>query len=253
MHRNFALPAVIMLVRLSAGNAQPPLVFDVASVKWNKAAAAGERSASQENIESQPGSLTMRNVSLTACIKWAFEIGERQISGPGWLAVEKYDIAAKSATAASISQLRLMLRSLLAERFKLQAHRETKDIAVYALVVASSGPKLHIAEPGGNTNMRAENGGFVFRSTSMPQFADDLSSLIFMDRPVLDRTGLPGVFDFVLKFGESNAELKRATLQGDGPSIFTIIQEQTGVKLEPQKGPVEMLVIDHVEKVPVGN
>jgi uncharacterized protein (TIGR03435 family) len=115
------------------------------------------------------------------------------------------------------------------------------------------GPKLHKAEPGGNTDMRGENGSFVFRSTSMPQFAEDFSSLSQVDRPVLDRTGIPGVFDFNLKFGESNDEMKRALIAGDGASIFTIIQGQLGLKLEAQKEPVEMLIIDHAERAPTEN
>jgi uncharacterized protein (TIGR03435 family) len=141
----------------------------------------------------------------------------------------------------------------LAERFQFQVHRETKELPVYALVVTKTGPKLHTAEPGGNTEMRGDNGSFVFRSTSMPQFAANLSTLASVDRPVLDRTAIPGVFDFGLKFAESSLEMKRQTIQGDGPSIFTLIQEQLGLKLEAQKGPVEMLVIDHAERIPTGN
>src|SRR5580658_589565 len=101
--------------------------------------------------------------------------------------------------------------------------------------------------------MNGENGSFVFRATSMPQFAEDLSTLSQVDRPVLDRTGIPGVFDFNLKFGESNEEIKRAFRAGDGASIFTLIQEQLGMKLEARKGPIEMLVIDRVERAPSEN
>jgi hypothetical protein len=155
----------------------------------------------RESIDSVPGSLTIRNASMSSAS-----------SGPGW-----------------------------------------SELPVYALVTANSGPKLHKADPDGNTNMRGVNGSFVFRSASMPQFAENLSTLSQVDRPVLDRTGIPGAFDFNLKFGESNDEMKRALIAGDGPSIFTIIQEQLGLKLEARKGPVDMLVIDHVEKVPTGN
>jgi uncharacterized protein (TIGR03435 family) len=141
----------------------------------------------------------------------------------------------------------------LTDRFQLQFHRETKELPVYALVAAKSGPKLHKAEPGSNTSMQGENGAFVFQGTSMPQFAEDLSTLSQVDRPVLDRTGIPGVFDFNLKFGESNEEIKRAFIAGDGASIFTLIQEQLGMKLEARKGPIEMLVIDRVERAPSEN
>jgi uncharacterized protein (TIGR03435 family) len=167
--------------------------------------------------------------------------------------VEKYDITAKAAIPVHTDELPQMLRTLLAERFQLQFHRETKELPVYALVAAKSGPKFHKAEPDGNTSMQGENGAFVFRGTSMPQFAEDLATLSQVDPFVLDRTGIPGAFDFNLKFGESNDEMKRVLVTGDGPSIFTLIQEQLGLKLEARKGPVEMLVIDHVERVPTEN
>ncbi len=190
---------------------------------------------------------------MSSCIKWAYQMKDYQISGPAWLSEERYDITAKAADPTGTQQLRQMLQTLLANRLQLRIHRETKDLPVYALVVTKSGPKLHKAEPDSNTYMRGENGSFAFRGTSMPQFAEDLSTLRQVDRPVLDRTGIPGVFDFNLKFGESNDELKRALVAGDGPSIFTLIQEQLGLKLEARKGPVEMLVIVHVVRAPEEN
>jgi uncharacterized protein (TIGR03435 family) len=231
-------------------HAQSP-AFDVASVKSRNPAVA--ESSNRTSIDSAPGSLTIRNASLSECIKWAYLIRDYQISGPAWLMTEKYDITAKASGPAPLNQLRQMLRTLLTDRFQLQLHRETKELPVYELVAAKSGPKLHKAEPGGHTGMKGENGSFVFEGTSMPQFAEDLATLSQVDRPVLDRTGIPGVFDFNLKFGESNDEMKRALIAGDGASIFTLIQEQLGLKLEARKGPVEMLVIDHVERVPTEN
>ena len=233
-----------------SARAQSP-AFEVASVRPHKPTVSQERAL--ESIDSGPGSLTIRNASLSSCIKWAWQIKDYQISGPGWLNDERYDISAKAAGSAPLDQRRQMLRTLLTERFQLQVHLETKELPVYELVTAKSGPKLHKAEPGGNTDMKGENGSFAFRGTSMPQFAEDLSTLRGVDRPVLDRTGLQGAFDFSLKFGESNDEMKRALIQGDGPSLFTLIQEQLGLKLEARKGPIDMLIIDHVERVPVEN
>jgi uncharacterized protein (TIGR03435 family) len=161
-----------------------------------------------------------------ASVKWARLVGDYRISGPPWLNDERYDITAKAADPASIErtgrscpscaigeiertgrscpscaigeidELRQMLRTLLAERFQLRVHRETKELPVYALVAAKSGPKLHKAEPHSNTDMHGENGSFVFHGTSMPQFAEDLSTLSQVDRPVLDRTGIPGGLRF---------------------------------------------------------
>ncbi len=233
----------------SLAGAQAP-AFEVASIRPRNTADAGR---GRSSIDSAPGSLTIRNAGLSSCIKWAYHVMDYQISGPAWLQIDKYDITAKSTGPAPMEQLRQMLQTLLAERFQLQVHRETKELPVYALVAAKSGPKLHKADPDGNTGMKGDNGSFVFHGTSMPQFAEDLSTLSQVDRPVLDRTGIPGVFDFNLKFGESNDEMKRALITGDGASIFTLIQEQLGLKLEARKGPVEMLVIDRVERAPTEN
>ena len=240
---------VLSLVTVSLSTRAQSPAFEVASVRQHKPAVAEGRTS----IDSVPGSLTIRNASLSECIKWAYLVGDYQISGPAWLMTEKYDISAKAAGPAPLNQLRQMLQTLLTDRFQLQLHRETRELPVYELVAAKSGPKLHKADPAGNTSMRGENGSFVFRGTSMPQFAEDLATLSQVDRPVLDRTGIPGVFDFNLKFGESNDEMKRALITGDGASIFTLIQEQLGLKLEARKGAVEMLVIDRVERAPTEN
>jgi uncharacterized protein (TIGR03435 family) len=232
-------------------SAQQP-AFEVASVKPHKQDVAGE-SRSRESIDTVPGVLTVRNASLNSCIKWAYLVRDYQISGPAWLNEERYDITAKAAGPARLDELRRMLRTLLAERFSLQLHREAKELPVYRLVAAKSGPKLHKAEPGGNTSIQGENGSFVFRGTSMEQLAEDLSGLTQVDGPVLDRTGIPGVFDFSLKFGEDNIEMKRALIAGDGPSIFTLIPELLRLKLEARKDVVEVLVIDHAERAPSEN
>jgi uncharacterized protein (TIGR03435 family) len=248
------MPCCLLLsvaaLALSAGAQQP--AFEVASVKPHKPDVAGEN-RNHESIDSVPGALTVRNASLGSCIKWAYLVRDYQISGPAWLNEERYDITAKAAGPARLDELRRMLRTLLAERFSLRLHREAKQLPVYSLVAAKSGPKLHKAEPGSNTSMQGENGSFVFRGTSMAQLAEDLSTLSQVDRPVLDRTGIPGVFDFSLKIGEDNNEMKRALIAGDGPSIFTLIQEQLGLKLEARRDVAEVLVVDHAARIPSEN
>jgi uncharacterized protein (TIGR03435 family) len=238
---------VFAMLLLPAALAQSA-AFDVASVKPHKAIGPVTEGRSDESIEIEPGSLNMRNVRLSSCIKWAYQVKDYQIAGPDWLHAEKYDIAAKAAGPARTEELREMLQTLLRERFQLQVHRETRELTVYALTVSKSGPKLHKAEPQSNSGMQRVDGTFVFDAMSMPQLADDLSTFVQVDRPVLDRTGIRGVFDFSLKFADSAAELKRVLSEGDGPSIFTVIQEQLGLRLEGQKGPIEILVIDHVER-----
>ncbi len=239
---------VLPLLLAGVACAQPP-AFEVASVKAHRTAVAEEGTS----IDGVPGRLTMRNVNLISCLALAHALKQYQISGPAFLGTEKYDILAKASGPARMDELRPMLQTLLAERFRLRVHRETRVLPVYLLVPAKSGPTLHKAEPGGNTDMRGENGSFVFRNTSMEQFADDLSGLSRVDRPVLNRTGISGNFDFNLTFGDSREEMKRVLNEGDGASIFTLIQEQLGLKLEAKKGRVEMLVVDHAEKIPVEN
>jgi uncharacterized protein (TIGR03435 family) len=226
--------------------------FEVASVKPNKVG-SGE-TAPREKITASPGSLTMQSVSLQTCIKWAYGLRDFQISGPGWLTSERYDIAAKASASASEQELRVMLRALLADRFKLKTRLETKEKPVYTLVVAKNGPKLNLAKDG-DPSFGPAGGELVFRNFSMADLADRLSSRPFkLDLPVLDRTGLDGRFDFALKLATNPDELKH-TLEGmeQGPSIFVFFQDQLGLKLESRKGPVEMLIIESAEKVPAEN
>jgi uncharacterized protein (TIGR03435 family) len=139
-----------------------------------------------------------------------------------------------------------MLQDLLGKRFQLALHRETKMLPVYELVVAKGGPRLpapkadlsptHASE----SLPRVQDGSFVFQDASITDFAAKLSLLRGIDLPVVDRTGIQGVFDITLK---SAAD---AILQPDGPSLFTLIREQLGLRLVPEKAPVEVLIIDRV-------
>ena len=197
----------------------------------------------------------MRNVSLRSCIQWAYRVRGYQISGPGWLTSERYDIVAKTSSPAADDQLRPMLQRLLADRFQLALHRETKELPVYWLVAGKRGPKLRAAAGEGNSSMRPAGGGLEFRNFSMPELADRLSARPFsVDRPVLDKTGINGLFDFTMKLADNDAELKR-TLEGmeRGASDFALFLEQLGLTLQAQKGTVEILVIDRAEKAPIGN
>ena len=223
------------------------LAFDVASVKPSQIARAGGEGSRRERIDRSPGSLTMRNVSISFCIQWAYSVKFYQISGPRWLVDERYDIVAKASGSHDDGQLRLMLQTLLADRFKLKLHREKKELPVYALVVGKDGPKLRPSTADGDSDMQVAAGSFVFQRTSMQDLADRLSDLVGVDRPVIDETGIKGVFDVTLK------SAARAALEGDGPSIFTSLREQLGLRLEPRKGRLEILVVDFADKVPTEN
>jgi uncharacterized protein (TIGR03435 family) len=161
-------------------------------------------------------------------------------------------------------QLNQMLQALLEDRFKLKVHWEARTLPIYALTIAKKGPKLTPtagpAEPPMNVTRRLPNGNtlstFKFVDSSMQDFAMEWGD--FMDRPVLDRTGLKGNFDFTLQWESEPDEPSNsgpgflASRLHLGPSMFTAVEETLGLKLEPMKGPVEVLVIDHVEQ-PSGN
>src|SRR5262249_10232461 len=149
----------------------------------------GSESSRAESIEHSPLSLTMRNVSLRSCIVWAYGLRNYQVAAPGWLADERYDIVAKTAISSSVPELRSMLQSLLAERFALKIHHEAKDTPVYELVVSQRKTGLRQSTAEGDSEMRIENGAFVYRHTTMLQFAERLEALRrLIDRPVVDGT-----------------------------------------------------------------
>ncbi|QOY86912.1 TIGR03435 family protein [Paludibaculum fermentans] len=235
-----------------------PLAFSVASVRPNQAGNAGGEGSERETITLTPANLTMRNVSLRSAIRWAYDLRDSQISGPGWLESQRYDISANTPGQTAQAEVRLMLQNLLADRFKLSVRRETKDLSVYAMTVKRSG-KLTIASGGANSVL--PNGGAIeFHNYSMAELAERLGSRPFrLDRPVVDKTGLEGVFDFSVKFADNASDLKH-TLEGmeqgsaDGaPSMITILQEQLGLAFKVAKAPVSSLTVEHAEKVPTGN
>jgi uncharacterized protein (TIGR03435 family) len=158
--RHYFLAAILTIAFAGADQ------FEVASVKPDRIGSAGGESAPREKITVSPGSLTMRSVTLQTCIKWAYGLRDFQISGPGWLSSERYDIAAKASGPAAEPELRLMLRALLADRFKLKTRMETKEKPIYALVVAKGGPRLH-ASKDGDPSFGPSGGELIFRNFSM--------------------------------------------------------------------------------------
>ena len=226
------------------------LEFEVASVKLNKTGARGASAVPA------PGGrrFTATNAPLMMLVMLAYNVTQRQIAGlPNSFNAEGYDIEAKTDHPVSYQQLMRMLQSLLADRFKLTLHRETKELPVYAMVVAKGGPKLRENPALGDplVTRGAKAGEQVFQNFPMPRFAFILS--VQLDRSVEDRTGLAGSYDFTLAYmrdrvGAGVLEGREAQPSSDTPSIFTALQEQLGLKLESAKGPVETLVIDHVER-----
>jgi uncharacterized protein (TIGR03435 family) len=241
------LAACVGLVIASA-SAQP--AFDVASIKISAGRPLAGDSASRSHIDYTPTGVTMRNVSLGDCVQWAYDLKFYQLPETDPLNRERFDIGAKAQDAIPVAQLRRMFQELLTTRFKLAVHRERKPLAVYELAVAKGGSKLPLAKvDAGSTPVRSyellprvSDGNFVFHDVTMADFAEKLALLRTIEKPVIDKTGIQGRFDITWKGAAA------AILHEDGPSLFTLIQEQLGLKLESAKAPVDVLVIDHVER-----
>jgi uncharacterized protein (TIGR03435 family) len=213
-------------------NAQSRPAFDVASVK-----PADPNGPVQSWTGGSPGRFAAKG-TLQFFVQLAYEVESLRLTGgPKWLGADIFDIDAKAQRPFNITERNLMLQTLLAERFKLALHFETREFLVYALVVGKSGPKIQAVTDGIGT-MTTGRGRLNCR-LPIAAFARSLSSTL--GRTVLDQTGLTGAFDIKLEW----------TPDGDdasGPSIFTAVQEQLGLQLESAKGPVEILVIEHAEK-----
>ena len=195
----------------------------------------------------------MENVSLKSWIERAYNLKDYSLSGPDWLDSECFDVIAKPPAGTPPEQFNSMLQTLLVERFKLAFHRESKVLPAYALLVDKQGAKIQPVEAGGPTGTTSGRGLLGGTKLSMTGFADLLSSKT--DHPVQDLTGLEGVFTFKLTWTEDS----RPAVPGEpaesvtGPSLFVALQEQLGLKLEGRKLPVQILAVDHIERVPTEN
>jgi uncharacterized protein (TIGR03435 family) len=235
-------------VSLSGATGQPSEGFEVASIRPSRNSNAGS------NLDSAPGGrLTATNITVKYLIRLAYGVKDYQIEkAPGWIDSEPYDIAAKSASGRNknLEEEKSLLRDLLVSRFQLTTHRETKQMQVYLLVVGKNGPKLKESNDGSRTTTRKGCGHLAGTRLTMDVIATILSRQF--ERDVLNRTGLPGKYDFQLDWTPDAGPCPAAD-GPDGatanlPSIFTAVQQQLGLKLESSKGPVEILVIDHVER-----
>jgi uncharacterized protein (TIGR03435 family) len=281
------LPAVLVVQGQSdsrPANKSPE--FEVASIKPMKAGTQGFF------IRMEPGGrFYATGVTMKFLLEEAFQVKDSQVFGaPAWLDSDRFDIDAKpdEDTSAAFDklppdqrrqELNQMLQGLLADRLKLVLNHDTKDLPVYALVVAKGGPKFQESSykppeispdsppsPGGQVGPPRQGiwmqgrGDVTVTAVQMKMFADVLSRMV--GRPVIDKTGLTGSYDFKLKYTPEEGQgmmmppgAKQPGSDGapppadsNGPSLFTALQEQLGLKLDSQKAPVEVLVIQHVEK-----
>ncbi|HWB33142.1 MAG TPA: TIGR03435 family protein [Acidobacteriaceae bacterium] len=206
--------------------------------------------------------MTLKNMSLHMMIAAAYTLPlHNQIIGlPKWADVETYDMEAKVSETNAPAFRRLLpmqrnpiLRSVLSDRFHLTCHFETRILAAYALVIAKDGHKLTEAEPKMLPNGMKDPGGISTSRNGITATAAPISLLMAelqqrLGRPVVDRTGLTGRYTFKLSWTPDSASAPNAPDVDSGPSIFTAIQEQLGLRLEGTHAPVQLLVVDHVER-----
>jgi uncharacterized protein (TIGR03435 family) len=277
------LTATILLVLVCLGaSGQPadrPPSFEVASVK---PAPPDPMDSHSGWMKGGPGSadpthFTSTNMSLATLLMRAFGIKRFQLSGPSWLDTEYYNVAANIPEGATPEQFQLMLQNLLVERFKLTLHHQEKEMPIYELVVGKSGPKLKEAgakdarpeaapappvgaagygkdrdgypvfQPGETgTKVADSHARMHYAPMTMEQLAVELSGHV--GRTVKDATGLEGRYDISLRWVP-----ERPPEDPSGPTLFSAIQDQLGLKLDAKKGSVDTLVLDHVERVPAEN
>jgi uncharacterized protein (TIGR03435 family) len=231
---------------------EKPISFEIASLK--PAVPGGQGGMIRPMRGNQTYVAT--NMPLRVLIRIAYGVTDRQISGgPSWMNTDTFDMNAKAEKASTVDELHLMLRSLLEERFQLKVHREKREESVLALVVDKGGSKMKVHEPEETDYPPIPGGGAGPRqgkNVAMSYFAFYLAQQ--MDKWVIDRTGLTGHYDFTVQWvpdrpvGIDGSGGPAAAIP-DGPTVFSALKDQLGLRLEPAKGPVEFLVIDHVEKL----
>jgi len=236
-----------MLVFLAAwaAYAQTPdtrPAFEAASVKLNTTVTNGSKS------HGTAGQLVMANQTLKRLIERAYGVQPFQVTGPDWMEDLHFDVMAKYPPDTKDADRLPMLRTLLEDRFKLAAHRESKEVPGYALVVAKSGFKLKPVEPGaGGTDSEGAGSAVTLKATkiSMASLADFVGRRL--GEMVVDQTGLDGVYDFELRWTQDGQNPN-----GRDAELHDVIST-LGLRLQAQKVPVEVVVVDHVERVPTEN
>ena len=222
-----------------------PQTFDVVSIKPNVTGSVVHRATTLPG-----GVFTATNVSLESLMSRAFGVVEAQIEGgPRWIGSDEYDVEARANTSAEMSseEVRPALQAMLADRFGLKVHRESRQGQIYSLTIAKGGPKMKEHTGEGRTGIGASVGGGKIEirgtNTRMARLAEYLSSQ--MGRPVVDHTGLSGEYDFFVAWASDDSASNDTN---GGVSVFAALQEQLGLKVEAAKGPIETIVVDSATK-----
>jgi len=289
----FGVLTLVSSAAVWAQTAAAPLEFEVSSIKPSSPPPVGQVNV---GVHIDGAQVHYSYFSLKDYIRSAYQVKDFQVSGPAWLASERFEIAAKLPEGAAREQVPAMLRALLEDRFQLKLHRESKEFPVYALVLGKTPLKLkespldedganpeggrgaiNVTATGGRGGTRIDYGRgsyfsmadnrFEIRKLTMANLADMLAR--FVDHPVVDMTGLKGNYDCALEFtpDDFRAMMIRAAISAgvtlppeamralegvSDVSLFTALQAQ-GLKLESRKAPLDVLVIDHVERTPTSN
>jgi uncharacterized protein (TIGR03435 family) len=266
---------LILLLSVAATMAQTPVAFEVASVKLNKSETI------QTNIGMLPNGVNFVNLPLRAIIQFAYGINQpsKLFGVPDWAVTERFDISARAAGPVTQEQRRLMLQALLADRFKLLARLEKREVSILALMLARNDGRLgknlveskgclapgraaanEAASAGAQTPICGPRTGgagrLILIGTPIPQFTALLGTML--SRTVVDKTGLTGRYDLDLTFTPEQTIPAGANIPGpaadpSAPSIYTAVREQLGLKLESQRDQEEVIVIDHIERQPSEN
>lgn len=255
-NRNVRTAIVGIALILSATNvcwviADTPPAFEVASIKLSD-------TTSPVGIRRLPGGrFVTSNASLRLLITWTYDIGdERLVGAPGWLDSARFDVAAKAPSESpTLDELHSMMKSLLADRFRLRVHTETKDLPMYTLDADRNGAKVHLLDAPLAVNhdpfKMTESGRLAGTSVTVGMLAKVLTNQL--GHYVRDNTGFKGVFDFTLEWRPDSASSSDSPDADTRASIFTSIREQLGFRLTSGRAPVEVIAIEHVENHPTDN
>lgn len=246
--------AVCAAVWVAGAAAQTGPAFEVASIRM--AQGGGGRGEGMHGmparISTEPGAVTMRGVTFRNCVRWAYNVVDFQVTGPDWIDGQRYDIVAKAPGEASEEQLRAMFQTLLADRFKLATHRQTKEAQAWVLSVAKNGPKFKESAGEGESVVTPDQKRMQIdvRRTRVSQLVDFLAPIL--RAPVIDETGLTGRYDITIAVDKYIPD--HPTGLSDMISVITTgIQQELGLKLDSRKMPVDFVVIDRAEKTPTEN
>jgi uncharacterized protein (TIGR03435 family) len=236
---------LLVLTSLAVAADAPP-AFEVASIRPSE--------GGRETVDVLPGTVTMRNMRLTGVIRWAYNVLDAQVSGPDWLDGARFEIIAKAGKPAPEAEMRTMMQKLLSDRFKLEFHRQVKDVSALVLTVGKNGHKLKEVEQEGSPSFQTGRLNLTGKGATVAQL------IVFLSRelrqPIVDQTGLAGRYDYFMDINKYVTDEMR-NQPGPPPEAPTIIAQalnsQLGLRVDAKKVPLEVLIIDKIEKTPTEN